>query len=99
MPDERTDLREGDAQAQALETASRDVIASPLVLNLVPDKEMTLAEMKRVVRPGGMIGFYIWDYPSGGVEFMRVFWNEATVLDPGALSLTEDSRLFARRIA
>ena len=63
------------------------------------DKEMALAEMKRVVRPGGMVGFYVWDYPGGGMEFMRVFWNEATALNPGALSLTEDSRLFARRIA
>jgi len=99
VPDERADLRVGDAQALALETASRDVIASALVLNFVPDKEMALAEMKRVVRPGGMVGFYVWDYPGGGMEVMRVFWNEATALDPGALGLTEDSHLFARRIA
>ncbi len=99
VPDELADLRVSDAQALALETASRDVIASALVLNFVPEKEMTLAVMKRVVRPGEMIGFYVWDYPGGGVEYMRVFWNEATALDPGALSLTEESRRFARRIA
>ena len=23
------------------------------------------------VRPGGVIGFYVWDYPGSGVEFMR----------------------------
>jgi ubiquinone/menaquinone biosynthesis C-methylase UbiE len=92
VPDERAEFRVGDAQALPLETASRDVIASALVLNFVPDKEMALAEMKRVVRPGGMIGFYVWDYPGGGVEFMRAFWNAATALDPSALSLTEDSR-------
>ena len=32
------------------------------------------------------------NYPGGGVEFMRAFWNAATALDPDALGLTEDSR-------
>ncbi len=92
VPDERAEFRVGDAQALEFETASRDVIASALVLNFVPDRELALSEMKRVVRPGGMIGFYVWDYPGGGVEFMRAFWNAATALDPDALSLNEDKR-------
>ena len=25
--------------------------------------------MKRIVRPGGTVGFYVWDYPGGGIEF------------------------------
>jgi SAM-dependent methyltransferase len=92
VPDERAEFHLGDAQALTLETASRDVVASALVLNFVPDKEKALAEMKRVTRFGGTIGFYVWDYPGGGVEFMRAFWNAATTLDPGALELTEDRR-------
>src|SRR3546814_20191149 len=48
--------------------------------------------MKRVARAGGMVGFYVWDYPGGGMEFMRAFWNAATVLDPHARDLTEDRR-------
>ena len=76
----------------AVETASRDVVASALVLNFVPDRPKALAEMKRVVRPGGTIGFYVWDYPGGGVEFMRAFWTAATALDPAARELTEDRR-------
>src|SRR3546814_990819 len=48
--------------------------------------------MKRVARAGGMVGFYVWDYPGGGMEFMRAFWNAATVLDPNARDLTEDRR-------
>jgi SAM-dependent methyltransferase len=92
LPDRRAEFQVGDAQALALETASRDVIVSALVLNFVPDKEKALTEMKRVARAGGTVGFYVWDYPGGGVEFMRAFWNAATVLDPHALDLTEDRR-------
>jgi hypothetical protein len=48
--------------------------------------------MKRATRPADTIGFYVWDYPGGGVEFMREFWNAATALDHAALDLTEDRR-------
>lgn len=92
VPDRCAEFQVGDAQALDLETASRDVIVSALVLNFVPDKEKALTEMKRVARAGGTVGFYVWDYPGGGVEFMRAFWNAATALDPDALDLTEDRR-------
>ena len=65
---------------------------SALVLNFVPDKPKALAEMKRVARPGGTVAFYVWDYPGGGVEFMRAFWTAAASLDPNARDLTEDKR-------
>ena len=92
VPDARADFRTGDAQALALDAASRDVIVSALVLNFVPDRAKALAEMKRVVRPGGTIGFYVWDYPGGGIAFMRAFWDAATALDPAASDLTEGKR-------
>ena len=90
--DGRADFQVGDAQALSQETASRDMVVSALVLNFVPDRKKALAEMKRVARAGGRVGFYVWDYPGGGIEFMRAFWNAATALDPGALDLTEDRR-------
>jgi ubiquinone/menaquinone biosynthesis C-methylase UbiE len=92
VPDQRVTFQVGDAQSLTLAPGSRDVVVSALVLNFVPDKVKALAEMKRVARPGGMIGFYVWDYPGGGVEFMRAFWTAATALDPAALELTEDRR-------
>jgi SAM-dependent methyltransferase len=92
VPDARAEFQVGDAQALNLKKASRDVVVSALVLNFVPDKEKALAEMKRVTRVGGTVGFYVWDYPGGGVEFIRAFWDAATALDPGALELTEDRR-------
>ena len=89
---ERVELRVGDAQALPAEARSRDVVVSGLVLNFVPDKERALAEMKRVARRGARLGFYVWDYPGGGIDFMRVFWNAAIALDPAALDLGEGRR-------
>ena len=82
----------GDAQALTAQTASRDVVVSALVLNFLPDREKAISEMIRVCRRGGQIGFYVWDYPGGGVEFMRAFWNSAVTLDSGAQDLTESKR-------
>ena len=82
----------GDAQDLPVEDASRDAVVSGLVLNFVPDRARALAEMRRVARPGGRIGFYVWDYPGGGVEFMHAFWTAAAGLDPAAGELAEDRR-------
>jgi SAM-dependent methyltransferase len=92
IPDLRAEFRVGDAQALAINSASRDVIASALVLNFVPDRRKALVEMKRVARAGGTIGFCVWDYPGGGVEFMHAFWNAAIALDAKARDLAEDKR-------
>lgn len=92
MPNSRAEFRLGDAQALAAADASRDVVVSGLVLNFVPDKARALAEMKRVARPGARIGFYVWDYAGGGVEFMRAFWQAAISLNPQAVDLAENRR-------
>lgn len=68
------------------------MIVSALVLNFVPDRAKALAQMKRVARSGAKLGFYVWDYPGGGVQFMRAFWTAATSLDLAASDLTEDRR-------
>ena len=82
----------GDAQAISLETASCDAVVSALMLNFVPDKLKALMEMKRVARAGATVGFYVWDYPGQGVEFMHAFWDAAAALDSVALELAEDKR-------
>lgn len=86
------DFRVGDAQALPFAASSYDVVVSALVLNFIPDRHKALLEMRRVCRPGGIIAFYVWDYPGGGIEFMRKFWTTAVALDPGAADLTEDKR-------
>lgn len=92
VADPRAVFRLGDAQALPIDTASSDVTVSGLVLNFVPDKAQALAEMQRVTRPGGAIGFYVWDYAGGGLEFVREFWRVAVELDPAAADLMEDKR-------
>lgn len=92
ITDDRVQFRLGDAQAIPADDRSFDVIASGLVLNFVPDPVKALGEMRRVSGPDAVIGFYVWDYPGGGIEFMRAFWNAATEIDPKALDLTEGRR-------
>ena len=82
----------GDAQKIPLDDASVDVVASALVINFVPDRVQALREMKRVAKPGGLVSFYVWDYPGGGVGFMSAFWKAAIALDPKAAELGEGRR-------
>lgn len=47
------DVRDGDATRLPVDDHSIDVVISNGVLNLVPDKPRALAEIARVLRPGG----------------------------------------------
>jgi SAM-dependent methyltransferase len=88
---ERMDIRPGDAAHLPLEDASCDLAVSGLVLNFVPDLPAALAEMCRVVVPGGTIAAYVWDY-ADGMEVIRHVWDAAVRLDPGAAGLHEGVR-------
>lgn len=92
ITDPRASFVAGDAQALPLADASADILTLGLVLNFVPDRARALAEMQRVLRPGGRLAFYVWDYPGGGVGFIRAFWTAAVALDPRAADLTETGR-------
>src|SRR5215472_9332741 len=43
-----------------------------LVINFVSDQTKAVAEMKRVTRPRGVVGAYVWDY-AGEMQMMRHF--------------------------
>jgi SAM-dependent methyltransferase len=93
LPGDHVTFRAANAESLAgMASASFDAAVSGLVLNFVPDRIGALREMKRLTRPGGTVAFYVWDYPGGGVEFMRAFWTAAVALDPNAGDLTEDKR-------
>lgn len=53
------------------------------MLNFVPDKEKAVHEMVRVVRPGGVVALYVWDY-AAHMQVMRTFFDVANSLDPKA---------------
>ena len=73
----------GDARALPFADRFVDAAVSGLVLNFVPGPEKAASEMARVVRPGGVVAAYVWDY-SGRMELMRYFWDAAVALDPAA---------------
>ncbi len=63
------DLREHSAEALPLADASADAVLSTLVLCSVPDVGQVLAEVRRVLRPGGRY----------------VFWEHVLAPEPGPL--------------
>ena len=81
----------GDAQALPGPDASFDAVVSGLVLNFVPDPTRAAAEMRRVARPGGLVGAYVWDY-AGEMQLMRRFWDAAGALEPAARERDEGRR-------
>src|SRR5215472_9324185 len=56
----------GDAMALPFPTDAFDVATMALVIPFVPEPIKGVAEMTRVVRPGGMVATYIWDMLGGG---------------------------------
>ncbi len=92
VPDPRVTFVAGDALQLPTGDASVDVAVSALVINFVPDPAAALAEMRRVLRPGGLLGFCVWDYPGGGLGFVDAFWKEAAGVDPRAAALDEATR-------
>ena len=52
----------GDARALPCDDGEFDAAVSGLVLNFVPDQHRMVAQMRRVVRPGGAVALYVWDY-------------------------------------
>ncbi len=59
-------FHQGDAMALPFPDASFDVATMALVIFFVPEPAKGVAEMARVVRPGGMVAAYAWDMLGGG---------------------------------
>lgn len=88
---EAAEFHQGGAEALPAEDASFDRVVSALVLNFVPDPQRAVAEMARVLVPGGEAACYVWDY-AGRMELMRHFWDAAAAEDPRAADLDEGRR-------
>ncbi len=63
------EFRQGDAMALPFADDSFDAAVMPLVIFFVPDPPKGVAEMARVVRPGGLVTAYGWDLAGGGFPY------------------------------
>ncbi len=82
--DPRITFEVGDACALAFPAHSFDRVLSLLVLHFVPKAEQAIAEMRRVARPGAVVGAAVWD-ARGGFVANRIFFDTAAALDPNAV--------------
>ena len=92
VPDPRVRFERGQGGALPMADGAADVAVSGLVLNFVPDRRAALVDLRRVLRPGGRLAFYVWDYAAGGLAFVDRFWKTAAELDPAAAALDEARR-------
>jgi ubiquinone/menaquinone biosynthesis C-methylase UbiE len=80
-----------DAMALPFPDASFDIAVSGLGFNYFPSPVRGLDEMIRVVRPGGIVAVYVWDYERGA-RFLREFWDAAIAVDPEAMQSDQARR-------
>jgi len=66
-------FRVGDAQALPFDDDRFDVAVMALVITFLSDPAKAVAELARVVRPGGWVATYMWDVPGGGTPVHPVY--------------------------
>jgi SAM-dependent methyltransferase len=59
-------FRVADAQSLPFADNSFDAGSMALVITFIPDPVKAAKEMARVVKPGGWVATYMWDFPGGG---------------------------------
>ncbi len=78
-------FEQGDAMALPVADNSFDAAFMALVIFLVPEPEKGVAEMARVVKPGGTVASYAWDMLGGGFPMEPIF-SEMRALGHATLS-------------
>jgi ubiquinone/menaquinone biosynthesis C-methylase UbiE len=77
--DSRITIQQADACALPFEDATFDRAMALLVLHFVPEAGKAVAEMRRVVRPGGIVAAVVWDH-LGGMPAMRMMVDTVAAL-------------------
>jgi ubiquinone/menaquinone biosynthesis C-methylase UbiE len=81
--DARLSFEVGDLCSLALPDGRFDRVLALLVLHFVPKTEKAITELRRVARPGAVVGAAVWD-ARGGFVANRMFFDTAAALDPAA---------------
>jgi ubiquinone/menaquinone biosynthesis C-methylase UbiE len=84
--DPRVKIQQADACALPFEDGTFDRALALLVLHFVPEAGKAVAEMRRVVRPGGVVAAAVWDH-LGGMPGMRMTVDTVAVLSEGGRQL------------
>ncbi len=84
--DPRIKIRQADACALPFEDGTFDRALALLVLHFVPDAGKAVAEMRRVVRPGGVVAAVVWDH-LGGMSAMRMMIDTVAAFGEGGRQL------------
>src|SRR4029450_2379596 len=70
------DVRVGRAEALPFGDGKFDAALAQLVVPWMSHPARGVAEMRRVVRPGGVVAACTWDFASG-MTMLRTFWDDA----------------------
>lgn len=84
--DPRVNIRQADACDLPFSDNSFDRALALLVLHFVPETGKAVAEMRRVVRPGGVVAAVVWDH-LGGMTGMRMMIDTVAALSEGGRQL------------
>ena len=66
VTDPKVTFVSGSGISIPFDEAEFDVAVSGLVLNFISEPARMISEMRRVVRPGGRVALYVWDFAGGG---------------------------------
>jgi len=90
-PEKVYDFQIGSALDLPMEDDLFDGVVSGLALNFFPDPQTAVSELYRVVKSGGTVAVYLWDY-ANDMQMLRTFWDAAIALDPDATTHDEGVR-------
>lgn len=84
------DVRVAVAEQLPFGAQAFDAVLAQLVVQLVRDRDAALAEMVRVVRPGGVVTACVWDATT--MPLLRAFWDAALAVAPDRAGALDGGR-------
>ena len=90
------EFREMNAQSLDFDDDTFGAAYATIALNFIADPAAAAREMRRVVRPRGLVAVAGWDF-RGGLVYQRMLWDSAAGIDPEAGRIR--NRIFSHPLA